>query len=240
MTDLFTPDQADERSAIIAKWKDKPAEELLSAKAESDLYIKTLERQKDEQRNDLLRLTEELNKRNNLADLIDQLNKHQTSLPPQTPSENTEKTVSPDEIEQRILSKIEMNKLREIQDKNLTQVQNKLRERFGQHTAEILREQTQTLGLTEEYVNNLAKTSPEAFFRLMGLDQTRDTTNIAPPRSERRNDSFIPKTQKRTWSWYQDLKVKNPAEYWAPKTQLQMHKDAETLGAAFEDGDFSI
>lgn len=238
MNDLFQPDQADERTTILNKWKDKPVEELLAAKAESDLYIKTLEKQKDEQRNDLLRLTEELNKRNNLAELIDQLNRQQTSLPPQSPSENTEKPVSPDEIEQRILSKIEHNKIKEIQDKNLSQVQNKLKERFGQHTADVLREQTQSLGLTEEYVNNLAKTSPEAFFRMMGLDQQRDSTNIAPPRSEMRNDNFMPRSTKRTWSWYQDLKAKNPAEYWSPKTQLQMHKDAETLGNAFEDGDY--
>jgi hypothetical protein len=43
---------------------------------------------------------------------------------------------------------------------------------------------------------------------------------------------------KRTWRWYQDLKAKDSNKYWHPKTQVQMHKDAEALGDAFADGDF--
>ena len=43
---------SNERDEITAKWKDKPQDELLKAKVESDLYIKTLERQKDELRNE--------------------------------------------------------------------------------------------------------------------------------------------------------------------------------------------
>lgn len=238
MNDLFQPDLGDEKQALISKWKDKPREELELAKAESDLYIKTLERQKDEMRNDLLKKNEDLNARTNLEDLIERLNS-QPSLSPQSPRDNTEKpAINPDEIELRILKTIENNKLKEIENANLLQVQNKLKDRFGQHTSEILKEQADTLGLSEKDVNDLAKKSPEAFFRMLGLDQAKDTTNIAPPRNERRNDSFVPKSQKRTWTWYQDLKTKNPNEYWSPKTQLQMHKDAETLGSTFEDGDF--
>ncbi len=43
----------------------------------------------------------------------------------------------------------------------------------------------------------------------------------------------------RTWAFYQELKKSNPTEYWRPKTQVQMHKDAEALGDAFANGDFS-
>jgi hypothetical protein len=44
--------------------------------------------------------------------------------------------------------------------------------------------------------------------------------------------------EQRTWDWYQKLKVSDPKKYYSPETNVQMHKDALSLGEAFEDGDF--
>jgi hypothetical protein len=237
-------DQPDEREELFNKWKTKfpdAPEELLNAKVESDLYVRTLERQKDEFRNDNLRFQEELKTRENLQSLIDKLNVGQAT-PPATPPASQEKPISglsPEDVENLVLSKIEQTKKLEAENKNFEQVQSKLRERFGSNTSSVLREQAQTLGLSDEDVNNLAKKSPEAFFRIMGLNQQVREDFIAPPRSGTRNDNFAPRTEKRTWSWYQNLKKTNYNLWSDPKTQLQMHKDAATLGAAFEDGDFN-
>jgi hypothetical protein len=87
-------------------------------------------------------------------------------------------------------------------------------------------------------VNALGRKSPEAFFKLMGLDETRSDTFQAPPRSNTRDSSFAPNQQKRTWSYYQNLKAKDKALYYSPKIFNQMLRDAEDLGDAFKDGDY--
>lgn len=243
MDDLFTPDPViDEptlREQLAAKWKEKSPEELLAAKVESDLYIKTLEKQKDELRSDYMRAQEEIQKGKALEELIDRLNNKE--IPPantQKPNENTPPSIDMNNLDKFFEDKYEQKKRSEIETKNFNEVQVKLRERFGNNAGDILAEQSNTLGLSKEEVNSLAKKSPEAFFRMMGLNNQGQDLFMAPPRSDLRNDNYAPKTVKRTWNYYQDLKKKDSAKYWDPKTQLQMHRDAETLGSSFEDGDF--
>lgn len=244
MDDLFTPDPAELentlRQELEAKWKAKTPEEVLQAKIDSDLYIKTLERQKDELRADYIKSQEEIQKGRTLNDLIDQLNAKAPALIPEKQEER--KAPQPDlaDIEKLIESKYEQKRISEIEARNFNEVQNKLRERFGQNSGSIVAEQASTLGLSKDEINSLAKKSPEAFFRMLGLNQTQGQDMFSPPpRSDVRNDSYAPKTVKRTWNYYQELKAKNPNDYWSPKTQLQMHKDSEQLGAAFEDGNFN-
>lgn len=240
MDNLFADQQPDDRTEILNKWKDKSAEELLNAKIESDLYIRTLEKQKDELRQDYIRAQENAQASANLQDLIDRLNTQTPSqTPTPTPNENTAQ-YDPEEARKIARMEIAEAKLREQENANLSQVHNKLREKFGANTAALLREQANTLGLSDKDVNELAKKSPEAFFRMMGLqDQPRENNFMAPPRNDLRNDHFSPRQQKRDWAFYQDMKKNNPTQYWNPKTQVQMHKDAGMLGDAFETGDFN-
>lgn len=241
MEDLFTDDHPSEdnlREELTNKWKDKPLEELLKAKVESDLYIKTLEKQKDELRSDWIKAQEDNKAKDNLQALIDRLNTEKTQAPI-TPKadENKPKQLETKDIEELIARKMQETKRSEFEAQNFNKVQAKLAERFGQNTSTVLQEQAQSLGLTKEDVNALAKKSPEAFFRVLGLDQQQDVF-MSPPRSNVRNDHYAPKTVERTWNFYQDLKKKDPNKYWAPQTQLQMHRDSERLGSRFEDGDF--
>ena len=46
------------------------------------------------------------------------------------------------------------------------------------------------------------------------------------------------KAQKgRTWEYYENLRRTEPAKYWMPKTQVQLHRDADALGKTFEPFD---
>ena len=42
----------------------------------------------------------------------------------------------------------------------------------------------------------------------------------------------------RTWSYYEELRKKDPYKYRDPKTQSQLFKDSMELGEAFTDGTF--
>lgn len=237
--DLFnTPDPAETeetlKAQITAKINEKFPDadpELKRMKIESDLYIKTIERQKDEMRNDLMKAQEEVQKGKAIDDLLTQLNRRENTPPAQTPpKENTPPpSLGLDDVEKWYASK----QRAEVEAKNFNIVQTKLQERYGQSAGEFLQEQAQTLGLTKEEVNSLAKKSPEAFFRTMGLNQQGQDLFMAPPRSDNRQGSFSPKPTKRDWNYYENLKTTNLKQYWDPKTQLQMHRDAEALGDAF-------
>lgn len=234
------PPLNNEREELTNKWKDKTPEEVLKAKIDSDLYIKTIERQKDEMRRDLLQAHENLKAKENLEDLIKELKSVQaTPVTPTTQEVTQRPQLEAPDIDKMISDKIAQNKLSETQSNNFAEVQKKLQERFGSNAPAILKEQAVSMHLTDEDVNSLARKSPEAFFRIMGLNDQPKEDFMTPPRSAIRNNSYTPQIQKRTWSWYQNLKKSDPTTYWSAPTQLQMHKDSDQLGAAFEDGDFN-
>jgi hypothetical protein len=158
-----------------------------------------------------------------------------------TPAANEESPkYDPKDVEALVLNKIQETKVLEKQTANFNQVQLKLKERYGNSYLDVLRDQQNSLGLSNSDVNDLAMKSPEAFFRIMGLNQEQQQNFQTPPRSSQRNDNFAPQGQKkRTWSYYQELKKSDYKAYSDPKTQVQMHKDAAELGTAFEDGDFN-
>lgn len=224
--------------------KFKSPEELARGKAESDLYIKHLERGRDELREDYLKLREESVARQKLEDLIGQL-ESKTTAP--TSSANTpqpdEKNIQPQwdskQIESLVSSKIQEHELTQKQEQNFNKVRAKLIETFGNNYQASLKTQIDNLGLSEDFVNDLARKHPTVLFKTLGLDApiTREDFQ-APPRSER-NNAFAPTSNKRTWSYYQSMKKNDPKVYWDKSTQVQMMHDSVDLGDEFKDGDYA-
>jgi hypothetical protein len=220
------------------KFKDVQA--LARGKAEADTYVEILKRSNDEIRDQLLKTQSDASARANLEDLIKDLRKPDSEItPPANEDESKAPSLRPDEIEQMVQAQIEKREIARRQQDNFNSVQAKLRERFGDNTQRVLEEQRKNLNLSVEQVNTIAKDSPAAFLRLMGLDQTqREDTFQSPPRSQQRSDSFAPKgPEKRTWSYYKALQKKNPDIFRDPKTNVQMQKDAMELREAFFDTD---
>jgi hypothetical protein len=153
--------------------------------------------------------------------------------------QDTTPVIDQKQIESLVSSKIQEHELTKKQQENFNIVRSKLTERFGSNYQSVLREQSESLGLTDNDVNDLARKSPRAFFKTMGLDreETRESFQ-SPPRSSQRSDNFAPSTQKRTWSYYQKMRKENPEAYTSPKIQAQMHRDYVDQGRDFEDGDF--
>jgi len=223
--------------------KFKSPEELARGKAESDLYIKHLERGRDELREDYLKLREESVARQKLEELIGQL-ESKTQQP--TPSADTQKpdgNIQPQydskAIESLVSSKIQEHELTRKQEQNFNAVRAKLQERFGTNYQASLKTQIDSLGLTEDFINDLARKHPTVLFKTLGIDAPVQRENFqSPPRSDQSSNSFSPQTNKRTWNYYQNLKNTSPKVYWDPKTQVQMMHDSVQLGDEFKDGDY--
>lgn len=221
--------------------KFKSEKDLARGKYEADLYVTTLTRQLDELRDDYKKLREDSTSRAKLEELIGQLEaRSKQSSNSDTPPAREVKdspTLDPNELKSLVSSSIQEYEMTRKQTDNFNRVREKLREQFGDNYQSVLKNQIEELGLTEDDVNTLARKSPNAFFKTLGIEQAiAKETFQNPVASSQRAETFRPKgSQKRTWSYYQDLKKTQPNLYLDPKTNVQMHNDAMELGEAFFD-----
>jgi hypothetical protein len=235
LIDTNNVDDTNARAELLAKWKDKTPEEVLNAKIESDLYIKTLTARTDQIRDDYLRLREEAQAKASLQDLIDRheksLNNPDTST--HTNVEQTQPSLKAEDIETLLEQKLSQRELMTKQNTNFNAVKAKLQEQFGDNYNTVLKQRMDTLGLDQEFTDNLAKTHPSVFLKTFGLDAVRQDSYSPPPRSNQRPDRFAPVAKKRDWNYYQELNKRDPRAYLDPKIAIQMHNDAIALGNDF-------
>lgn len=221
--------------------KFKTIEDLARGKAESDLYIEHFKKSQDELRSDYSRLREEYNAGPTLKELIDQLKNQKQSNVDNTLIENEDKSAALDlnKVEELVKAQLQAAKQMDREEANAQSVQAKLIEAYGPNYAQTLKQKVSELGLTADFVNDLARKHPQVLFRTLGIDGQRQSENFqAPPQSVRRSDPFAPNVEKRTFAYYEKMRKSEPAKYFDPKIQDQMFKDAVALGDAFNDGGF--
>lgn len=220
---------------VIAKWKDKPLEELLAAKAESDLYIESMKTRFDDLSKDYLALKEQSNTGAKLQELLDRIdNSNQPrDLPPITEGNQVQPGMKPEEIERIVNDRLTAHQLAQRQNENLSSVQNKLREAFGNDYQASYKQRLDSLGIDAAFADDLAKNHPTVFIKTFGLDQQPQHTSPSIPRTSVRPNSFAPQTTKRDWNYYQNMKKNDPRMYLDPKIAVQMHNDMMELGSDF-------
>lgn len=221
--------------------KFKTPEELARGKYEADMTIKLFERRQDELRNENLRLRDQALAGAKLQDVIDRLDTQRLSNSEHTPAKEADDkpVIDFDELDKRFDAKIKAHELTQKQDSNFQTVVSKLQEQHGNNYKAVLKQQADSLGLSTEDVNALARKSPDAFFRTFGVGDRKQDLFQSPPNSSRRTDPFAPKTDKLTWTYFQNLKQKDPVAYASAKTHNQMVDSYRELGKEFEDGDFA-
>jgi hypothetical protein len=221
--------------------KFKDLESLAKSKWESDNYIKILEQRADQMREDFITLRKEADARANLSDLVGQL---QQKTQPQEPQreELREPQIDMTQIDNLISNKLDALSKAQQQKQNFDSVQAKMKQKWGGNYVNTLQEQMDQLGLTKEDINDLAQNRPGLLMKTFGLDEQQSASNNlfqSPPSTQMRSDNFRPSaSNKRTWTYYQDLRKKDPLAFYDPKISVQMQKDAIELGEEFNDGDF--
>lgn len=222
------------------KYKEMSLDDLRKKALHADLTIDMFKKRQDELRTDYLKLRQEHMTGATLDEIVDKLAQRQQQLASSEDTQAKEVTMpDPAQLETLIDQKMEARERTRQESNNFNSVQEKLKERFGDNFPKVLKEQAAKLGLSTDDVNNLAKKSPDAFYRTFGVNEAKPDLFQSPPRSDVRSDSFKPTNQKRTWSYYQDMKAKNPTAYYNAKTHNQMIDDYATLGKDFEDGDYA-
>jgi type IV secretory pathway VirJ component len=215
-------------------WKDP--EVLAKGKLEADRYIKELEDQLNQMREDLKKedyaekILQEI--RNKAAD---------TSTANRTlPNNNTagaaeEGTPKPSLSEEDLKSLVEKTLTEREQLSTVTQnlrvVDEELQKQYGTEAQKTVAKKAQELGMSMDRMKEIASESPTAFFALIG--EGKKNFNPMVNSSVRTEGVNLQSSTERDWSFYQKLRRENRDLYYTPKIQQQLMQDKSRLGDKF-------
>jgi hypothetical protein len=241
MTDLFDPNSLPPVQEAV-KFEDlvgdgkkfRDPDDLARGKLEADKFIERLKQENADIRRQLsseerLEEIKELLERSNAPSRNDNQTDPNPSVNGQKPPFN------PEDLEQLLEHKLAQREAKARQEANLELSRKGLVDAFGNDYPSILEQKARELGMNKQVLSNLAVESPQAFLRLVGADQPKPRVPdlFTPPTSNMRTVPSTGVTGERTYKYYQDLKTKEPRQYWDARTQIQMEKDAQRLGPAF-------
>jgi len=238
MTDLFQDqdindpvidDNKDYLTELVGegkKFSDPKA--LARGKYEADLFVERLKQEN-------LGLRNELNSRVKMEEFLDKLNSSQNTKSPDAGQQppDQDKGSTPGLKPEDVLKLLDQREQQSKATQNVNKVKERLQESLGPNYANKLKQVANTLNLSTEHLNTLAATSPDALYKLIGLEDKKQEPFQAPPRNQM-SSSFSPTNTSRDWDYYEDLRKKDKLKYWSPAVQNQMHQDAIRLGEKFK------
>lgn len=230
------------KAALIGEGKKyKTPDDGIKALYHSQAHIARLERENAEAK---AALAERKNAEDLLA-LIEQKLKtttvepspgvnNQQVAPPNDNNKNTE-TLSKEDIARLLDERLNVNKRQTVEEQNLNSVIKTLEDNWGPGFKQDLKAKAQAMGVSEDYLLTLAKTTPQVFLSAVGGNVKRGSpTDSLPPRTSQRgtpaNDNH---TGLRTKSYYDKMRRENPKQYFSAQNQVQMHNDAMNLKEKF-------
>ena len=216
-------------------------EGLAKGKYESDVFIQRLQREQAEMRKELetrLSLEAYLEKTMNSASKPTQAAPDRSNIEgtPQieVPAGNANAGLSEAQIAELIRKTLTTENQRSTQTRNIESTKAEMEKAWGHNYSAKLVAKANELGVSRDFLNNLAAESPKAFLSLMEVRPTEQIdNNYSPPVSSvRPGDSKAPIGVKNQ-TYYAALKKSDPKTYWAAKTQAEMHREALRLGDSF-------
>lgn len=212
--------------------KYKTPEELAKAAIHKDNFIEQLKRENAEMRDAIA-------KRSNEEEFLKKLEQVARPKSPESqdpPVERRDEQVSaikPEDIE-RIIEEREVKRQREA---NLKVVSERLQELYGADYRSRVQSQAKALGVGTDFLTDVAAKNPQAFFRLVGLEEQKKKTDdvfTAPPRS---SFSTPPKTTVKNYEYFKKLRQeKGDGWYFSLPVQQEIWtaaKEAERRGERF-------
>jgi hypothetical protein len=146
----------------------------------------------------------------------------------------------PEDIVSRVLQELDTRTTAAKQQENLRTVQKTLGQLYGREYAAKLEEIVQDSEFPRDTLDDLAKKSPKAFFRAIGVnpDQVKSNPNSlfgtppSPAFDSGKQNTGRP-TGVRDNRFYENLRAKDPKRFNSPEVQVARMKDAEKLGDKF-------
>jgi hypothetical protein len=118
---------------------------------------------------------------------------------------------------------------------NVNTVTAKLLEAYGseEKANQVIKQRAQELGVSVDFLQDVAAKSPKAFFTTIGLDAQPKVPG-STDRSDVNATALGNQAVKAgTYKWYDQIRKTDPVKYFSPQVQNQMHKDALAAGESF-------
>ena len=192
--------------------KFRDAEALAESKQASDSFIEKLQ-------GELAELRTDLDRRLTAEEVAVQIRQEAQSAT----EGNTTPALSEERIQTLVQTTIESTRTEETKGKNLQTADDKLAALYGDKRQDWLRGKASELGVSVDFLADVAKTSPDAFFNTIGVSNetaksdpnvmTRgvDTQRLADTNSHAPNAN--------SKAHFDQLRKEKPREYWKPATQ---------------------
>ena len=213
-------------------WSDP--EVLAKGKLEADGYIKNLEDQ-------IAQMREDMKKQDYQAQILEQLQNKaaetttaQTAMPNDngsTETQNTTASLSENDLESLVEKTLVKREQDSVIKQNLSQVDQELVNSFGTEAEATVRKKAEELGMSLSRLRDIAAESPTAFFSLIG--QPQKTFSPMVQGSVRTEGVNMQASNTRDWNYYQKLRRENPNQYYSPKVQQQLIQDRMNMGDKF-------
>lgn len=211
------------------KWSDP--EVIAKGKYEADKYISDLERQLAEAR-------EDISKQDYAKTLLETLQGKKaedasTSTPEakeaSTAEQNTTEEASIESLVEEAIRKREQD---QTVSQNLKQVDETLEKAYGTEAGKIVQERASELGMSLDRLKEIASESPTAFMRLIG-QEAGEKAPRAPSSSVNTQSNAFHSSGEKNWNFYQDMRRKDPKQYYSPKVQRELMENRTRLGDRF-------
>ena len=212
-------------------WKDP--EVLAKGKLEADGYIKNLEDQ-------LTQMREDLKKQEYKSEVLEQLQSKaaentaaSNGVPnsSNTETQNTSGTFSEEDLKSLVEKTLGQRELEAKVQGNLQLVDKELEGSFGTEAKAQIEKKATELGMSVDRLRDIAAESPNAFFALIG-ENKRPAKPMVSGSVRTEGVAMQPSTE-RNFEYYQNLRRENRNLYYSAKTQQQMFEDKARLGDKF-------
>lgn len=200
--------------------------------AEKDLFIERLKAETQALREETARQTAELKTRTSLDEFLEKVKNQPARSNVEDPPATQPVALNEEKITEIVKSHLTAKELADRQIANINTVTEGLKKAFGPNYVKSLEEKTEELGLSKEFLDDLAKKSPKAFFTALGI--ASQTHSVFTPPDSTVNVSGRSQGIVKNYAYYKELKKKlTPAEYYSPALQNEMYEQAKKLGDQF-------
>lgn len=146
--------------------KYKTVEDALKALSHSQNFIPQLQGQLDQRNDELTQLQAKVAEVDSLQEAVAALTQKLTD----TPSQTQGKQFSTDDIAEIVGQQLSQRQAQEKATSNQQIVVNAIQKQFGDKAGEVFYGKAQELGMTQDQINALASTSPQAVLTMFGIN----------------------------------------------------------------------
>lgn len=133
---------------------------------------------------------------------------------------NQDTSLDEDALVGKVIENLNKQQTEERMKANFEQAKQRLTSEFGQHVEEKVSQAAQANGMTYDDMVQMARKSPQAFYKLVGIEsntQQRPTT----PNPMRGSQTTPQETGEKDFAYYARMQRENPREYWKPEVQRE-------------------